>query len=72
MSATVVLNLRGFKLSTSVPVSDLQQETWALRHEDNSDECSQRREETHKNKQPPAVNLELRADGKAPAWKMVQ
>lgn len=33
-----------------VTVSDLQEETRALRHEDNSDERSQRREETHQDK----------------------
>lgn len=48
-------------------MSDLQQETWALRHEDDSDEGSQRREETHQDKQPPTVHLDLCTDGEPPA-----
>lgn len=55
-----------------VQISNLQEETRALRHKDDSDECSQGREETHQNKQSPTVHLELCAEREAPAWKTIQ
>lgn len=58
-----------YKLATLVPVSNLQEESRALRHEHESDECSQCRKETHQDKQSPAVHLKMCTDGKTPTCK---
>lgn len=52
--------------------SNLQEESWTLRHEDESDKCCQSGKQAYEYKQPPAVHLKLWADGKTPAWKIRQ
>lgn len=53
-------------------MSDLQEETRALWHENDSDERGQGGEETHQDEEPPAVELELCTDGEAPAWQTIR